>query len=148
MVSKNIRPAIEDDVAGIMNVQNHCFDQGFVKSDKEYLKLIDAGNCLVYQSGGIVVAVLMVDWKTRHIISFAVMHGFRGRGIGSALINTVLTALGPVEVTTSISNLWDNGKSVIQSCGFEFTGDIDDTDGYQMMKMIRKISVTKKAEVV
>lgn len=144
-----IRPATEDDLEGIMHIEDACFredrfDPGTVRT---FLARKDSF-ILVAVEGGSIIGATMCMCSVRmgrgRIASVAVLEEYRGRGVGAELLEASEEELRRRGVATAILEVDVGNESAVGlyvSNGYGIKGTIEDyysrgRDAYYMEKEI------------
>lgn len=97
----------------------------------------ESEHMLVYQGEKAVGTVRMrwLDASTVKIERFAVLHEFRGRGIGHALMEAVLSWLVEKQITTVCMNAQQPAQAFYQRFGFAPEGQVFEEAGIPHIRM-------------
>ena len=142
-----IRPAAEDDLDGIMHIENECFreDRFDVDTVRTFLRRRDSF-ILVAVDGGRIVGATMCMCSSRmgrgRIASVAVLEGFRGKGIGGDLLEASEDELLRRGIGTAILEVDVQNESAVKlyvSHDYTIMGTMEDyysggRDAYYMEK--------------
>ena len=108
-----IRPILPDDVYSVLAIEYGAFMQPYPPELMNYLYSHYRDTFLVAEMGSAIVGyvVAIPDELEIHIISIAVADGYRGQGVGSALMRGIMAIFDtgiPFSIRLEVRQLGDN----------------------------------------